>query len=62
MSISSEKKSQEIVKEVFKKTASLKLECDDWVEIKKLVMKQVAPVHRKVFSKRDQKTKKSDKN
>ena len=57
MSISSEKKSQEIVKEVFKKTASLKLECDDWVEIKKLVMKQVAPSHRKVFSKRDQKTK-----
>jgi hypothetical protein len=57
LSISEEKKSQMIVKEVFKKTASLKLECDDWVEIKKLVMKQVAPSHRKVFSRRDQKTK-----
>ena len=57
MSISKEKKSQEIVREVFKKTASLNLECDDWVEIKKLVMKQVAPSHRKVFSRRDQKTK-----
>ena len=36
------------------------MEChfiDDWVEIKKLVMKQVAPVHRKVFSRRDPKTK-----
>ena len=57
MSISEEKKSQTIVKEIFKRTADLKLECDDWVEIKKLVMKQVAPSHRKVFSRRDQKTK-----
>ena len=57
MNISEEKKSQTIVKEVFKRTANLKLECDDWVEIKKLVMKQVAPSHRKVFSRRDQKTK-----
>ena len=57
MNISEEKRSQIIVKEVFEKTANLKLECDDWVEIKKLVMKQVAPSHRKVFSRRDQKTK-----
>tara|TARA_B100000035_G_C21031704_1_gene568849 strand:+ start:2363 stop:2659 length:297 start_codon:yes stop_codon:yes gene_type:complete len=57
LSISEEKRSQAIVKEVFEKTANLKLECDDWVEIKKLVMKQVAPSHRKVFSRRDQKTK-----
>ena len=57
MNISEEKKSQTIVKEIFKRTANLKLECDDWVEIKKLVMKQVAPSHRKVFSRRDQKTK-----
>lgn len=57
MSISEEQKSQEIVKKVFMQTANLKLECDDWVEIKKLVMKQVAPSHRKVFSRRDQKTK-----
>ena len=35
----------------------MNLQCDDWVEIKKLVMKQVAPSHRKVFSRRDQKTK-----
>ena len=57
MNISEEKKSQIIVEEIFKRTAKLKLECDDWVEIKKLVMKQVAPSHRKVFSRRDQKTK-----
>ena len=57
MNISEEKKSQIIVEEVFKRTANLRLNCDDWVEIKKLVMKQVAPSHRKVFSRRDQKTK-----
>ena len=57
MSISEEQKSQEIVRAVFEKTARLNLQCDDWVEIKKLVMKQVAPSHRKVFSRRDPKTK-----
>ena len=57
MNISKQNKSEKIVEDVFKKTANLKLECDDWVEIKKFVMKQVAPVHRKVFSKRDSKTK-----
>lgn len=57
MNTSRENKSELLVEEVFRKTASLKLECDDWVEIKKLVMKQVAPVHRKVFSRRDSKTK-----
>ena len=57
MNTSEEQKSQEIVKKVFEQTARLNLQCDDWVEIKKLVMKQVAPSHRKVFSRRDQKTK-----
>lgn len=57
MNISEEQKSQEVVRKVFEQTARLQLECDDWVEIKKLVMKQVAPSHRKVFSRRDQKTK-----
>jgi len=57
LNISEEQKSQEIVKKVFEQTAQMNLQCDDWVEIKKLVMKQVAPSHRKVFSRRDQKTK-----
>lgn len=57
MNTSSQNKSEQIVEEVFKRVAQAKLECDDWVEIKKLVMKQVAPVHRKVFSRRDSKTK-----
>ena len=57
MNTSKENKSEILVEEVFKRVANLKLDCDDWVEIKKLVMKQVAPTHRKVFSKRDPKTK-----
>ena len=57
MNTSNQNKSEVIVEEVFKRVASAKLDCDDWVEIKKLVMKQVAPSHRKVFSKRDPKTK-----
>lgn len=57
MTTSKENKSEILVEEVFRRVAQLKLECDDWVEIKKLVMKQVAPVHRKVFSRRDSKTK-----
>jgi hypothetical protein len=57
LNTSKENKSEILVEEVFKRVANLKLDCDDWVEIKKLVMKQVAPTHRKVFSKRDSKTK-----
>lgn len=57
MSISNQNKSEILVEEIFKRVAQAKLDCDDWVEIKKLVMKQVAPSHRKVFSRRDQKTK-----
>jgi long-subunit acyl-CoA synthetase (AMP-forming) len=57
LTISNQKKSEAIVKKVFAQVASANLDCDDWVEIKKLVMKQVAPTHRKVFSRRDSKTK-----
>ena len=45
------------IKEAFEFVASYESECDDWIEIKKEVMKLLPSNLRKRFSRRDQKTK-----
>lgn len=57
MTTSGQEISKLLIRKKFIEVATYGLDCNDWVEIKKFVMKQIGSKHRKLFSRRDEKTK-----